>query len=63
MVLLLEVIGHALLEVPRFADVDDLALIVSEQVASGIMRKGVERDHALGQTIALPLFYCNQKGV
>jgi hypothetical protein len=42
MVLLLEIIGHAFLEVPRFADIYDLALIVSEQIAAGIMRKSVE---------------------
>jgi hypothetical protein len=42
MVLLLEVIGYTLLEVSGFANIDDSVLVVSEQIATGIVGKGVK---------------------
>jgi hypothetical protein len=45
-VLFLEVIAHALAQVPGFADVDDGPIGVEKEVASGKMRKMIKRDHA-----------------
>ena len=44
-VLFLEVIAHASMQIPGLADVNDGALRVQEQVASGKMRKMIEGDH------------------
>jgi hypothetical protein len=59
-ILLLEIIAHSLLEISGFAYVDHRALAVCEKIASGIVGKRIESDHAWKATIFSGYFIVTQ---